>query len=861
MANKSVGLLTFAFGANMDGFNKAMGKAQKSLKKFSGKLKGIGKTMTTHITLPILAIGGASVKLAADMEETQDKFETVFASIKDEANSIAKEIQKSYGLSNRETKELMSSTGALLVGFGFTEKEALKLSETVTKMSVDLTSFNNIQGGAKQSSEALTKMLLGETESAKQLNIIVQQGTKEYKKRIEKMVLMRGVTELQAKALVNLEIAQEQTRQSVGNFHQTQHTFTNQLRTTKARLEDLGVEIGEKLMPIAEKLLRVVVKMLTWFTNLEEGTQDMILAMAGIAAVIGPAVFVFGSLLGVLAKIGPVLVSIGTFLAANPWLAAAAAVLVLTKVLNDNTMALTAQQKAQRDIKDAMREGVLETRNQVLELNNLWAIARDVEKSDSERKRAIDQLNKSVVAFNGNLSIENVHLRSNKEAYKDYINAIIAAAQAKGLEKRISKLTEKIMRLQEEATNKAVAASQMQQGRFISPAKFLTQEFFDTQEQLDSITEAFVRLQEKSRLATKPSLTFTKVWNRWLKTGAKAPKTLAEMRQKLADLAEVQQHVNVGGSRYRAIEKEIIKTNGQLSAAAEKLANKKKAVRKETNKLTEEEKEELKTKADLDARIKSLSGAYEDFRVSQLNPQERELDAIEKKYRPLINGVATFNKHLLETAMSTGKLHLLQNFQSMNTLLSAMQTEIDGVNKEFGEFITGNTKIDEFIKKIDELTGKTFSFSGAIKEAMIEMKGAFSQGADSFKEYGEHIIETMKGIIGALIAKGVTAAVSGALEKVGAFGPAGIVMIPVVAGLAAGLAQTAFNSLIPKFAQGGVVTGPTMGLIGEAGPEAIIPLDKLDNMMQKTVVVEGRISGGDIFLSNQRTGLTRQRTT
>ena len=107
MANKSVGLLTFAFGANMDGFNKAMGKAQKSLKKFSGKLKGIGKTMTTHITLPILAIGGASVKLAADMEETQDKFETVFASIKDEANSIAKEIQKSYGLSNRETKELM----------------------------------------------------------------------------------------------------------------------------------------------------------------------------------------------------------------------------------------------------------------------------------------------------------------------------------------------------------------------------------------------------------------------------------------------------------------------------------------------------------------------------------------------------------------------------------------------------------------------------------------------------------------------------------------------------------------------------------------------------------------------------------
>jgi hypothetical protein len=43
------------------------------------------------------------------------------------------------------------------------------------------------------------------------------------------------------------------------------------------------------------------------------------------------------------------------------------------------------------------------------------------------------------------------------------------------------------------------------------------------------------------------------------------------------------------------------------------------------------------------------------------------------------------------------------------------------------------------------------------------------------------------------------------------------------------------------FAEGGIVKGPMMGLVGEAGPEAIIPLDKLGNMMgggEQTIIVQ-----------------------
>lgn len=36
-----------------------------------------------------------------------------------------------------------------------------------------------------------------------------------------------------------------------------------------------------------------------------------------------------------------------------------------------------------------------------------------------------------------------------------------------------------------------------------------------------------------------------------------------------------------------------------------------------------------------------------------------------------------------------------------------------------------------------------------------------------------------------------------------------------------------YVSYIPKLAEGGIVTSPTLAMVGEAGPEAVIPLDKM----------------------------------
>ena len=39
-------------------------------------------------------------------------------------------------------------------------------------------------------------------------------------------------------------------------------------------------------------------------------------------------------------------------------------------------------------------------------------------------------------------------------------------------------------------------------------------------------------------------------------------------------------------------------------------------------------------------------------------------------------------------------------------------------------------------------------------------------------------------------------------------------------------------------ADGGIVTGPTLAMVGEAGPEAVIPLDRMSGMGQQTIYID-----------------------
>ena len=298
MAKKSIGLLNIVFGADLRGFDRAMKKAQRSIGKFGKNMQRVGANLTRNVTLPLLTLGAASVKMASDFAETDSKFKQVFSSIQKEAEDTAQTFRKSFGLSHKSAKQLLGDTGDLLVGFGFTEKSALELSKQVNELAVDLASFTNFSGGAEGASLALTKALLGERESIKSLGIAITEA--DLKSFAAEQGLVWKELDRITKANITFQLAMKQSFKAVGDYSRTSQGFANQLRQMQAQLSDTAVEIGTKLLPIAQKLLGWVRDMITSFQNLTAAQKQNILEWGAIAVAVGPVLNLFGTFLNLL---------------------------------------------------------------------------------------------------------------------------------------------------------------------------------------------------------------------------------------------------------------------------------------------------------------------------------------------------------------------------------------------------------------------------------------------------------------------------------------------------------------------------------------------------------------------------------
>ncbi|MCK5021151.1 MAG: hypothetical protein KAS32_29340 [Candidatus Peribacteraceae bacterium] len=207
-----------------------------------------GKRIVQFTTAAVAAFGVMAVKIAADADEIDSKFKTVFKDSLSEADAAVKELTKSYGINSTTAKKLLADTGDLLSGFGFTEQQALELSITTNKLAVDLASFTNIEGGTEKASVALTKALLGESEQAKALGIVIRQDSKEYIGLVKNAQKVKGVSLLQAKAMAAITIATKQSKNAIGDYARTSSSLANQMKLVKERFNAFTIEIGRQII-------------------------------------------------------------------------------------------------------------------------------------------------------------------------------------------------------------------------------------------------------------------------------------------------------------------------------------------------------------------------------------------------------------------------------------------------------------------------------------------------------------------------------------------------------------------------------------------------------------------------------------
>lgn len=154
-------------------------------------------------------------------------------------------------------------------------------------------------------------------------------------------------------------------------------------------------------------------------------------------------------------------------------------------------------------------------------------------------------------------------------------------------------------------------------------------------------------------------------------------------------------------------------------------------------------------------------------------------------------------------------------------------------------FIKGEIDKEKEVSKLLKKQQQSYeNFAGTISNtvtnAFMNLFDAMERGANVGEALGEMFKNLAKqiaaSVIQALIFKAIMAAISGGTSE--------------VAGGGSGIGSF-LNLLVPtEFASGGVVNAPTLGLVGEAGPEAIMPLSKLSNFLN-TSFNAGAMSGNN----------------
>tara|TARA_R100001163_G_scaffold15730_1_gene14186 strand:+ start:2803 stop:4767 length:1965 start_codon:yes stop_codon:yes gene_type:complete len=294
MANKSVGFLTVAFGADMRGFDKAMKKAQRSIKKFGVSMQRTGENLTTSITLPTIALGVAAVKMASDYDEALNKVKVSFGDASVFVEKFAKTTLDSFGIAEGSALDMAALFGDMGTSIGLSENEAAKMSTTLVGLVGDLASFKNIRHDIAQT--ALASVFTGETESLKKLGVIMTQAN------LQQFALEQGITK-SIKAMTEAEKVQlrflfvlARTANAQGDYANTSQGVANSIRDLQQRFQELGQQIGEIITPFATKLIAKLKELIDRFRNLSTEQKESIIKFAAIAATLGPLLIVIGKM-------------------------------------------------------------------------------------------------------------------------------------------------------------------------------------------------------------------------------------------------------------------------------------------------------------------------------------------------------------------------------------------------------------------------------------------------------------------------------------------------------------------------------------------------------------------------------------
>ena len=328
--------------------SRAMQKAGTGLQNYGEKMRSAGNKMLPA-TAGIVAAGAFAVSAGSDMEESANKVRVSFGDAAGEVEGFAKTTLESYGIAEGTALDMAALYGDMGTAMGLPREAAAGMSTSLVGLAGDLASFKNIE--LTQAQEALKGIFTGETESLKNLGVVMTQtnllqyaaangyidtsksaatleaqqvALEKAQRKHSEAVKKHGAESLEAReAAVAMAAAEakleeagkasldtlteaekvqlrynyvlEKTANAQGDFARTGDGAANSMRTAQEATKEAAASFGTLLAPYVAQAAQMATRLLKQLAKMPEGQKKTVLAIAGIVAVIGPLLSALGS--------------------------------------------------------------------------------------------------------------------------------------------------------------------------------------------------------------------------------------------------------------------------------------------------------------------------------------------------------------------------------------------------------------------------------------------------------------------------------------------------------------------------------------------------------------------------------------
>jgi len=238
---------------------KARDTASKTIGKIGKAMQGLKKIATVAALAAAAALAAfavSAVKAASDLEEAVNKSNEVFGASVQLVREFAETSADSFGLSKRAANEYAGTLGIILTGSGLAQDAAAGMSIDLLKLAADMASFNNIP--IDVALEKLRAGLVGETEPLRTVGVLLNENAVKTEAYAAGIAAQGAVLTDAQKVQARYNIILEQTAVQQGDFARTSESASNATRRASATFEDLRAMIGERLLPIWERLINAV---------------------------------------------------------------------------------------------------------------------------------------------------------------------------------------------------------------------------------------------------------------------------------------------------------------------------------------------------------------------------------------------------------------------------------------------------------------------------------------------------------------------------------------------------------------------------------------------------------------------------